>query len=68
MECFNLTVTAVDKQGYELFTRQTQLLGEMPPHLIDALRLASMLATDAETSSACSVLADLMESLFEAGE
>lgn len=65
MECFDVTVVGLDKLGYEQFTRHVQLLGEMPEYLVRALRNAE--AKTEDEANIYAALADLISSLFEAG-
>lgn len=67
MECFDVTVIGLDKVGNEQFTRRIQMLAEIPAHLITALKIASSAATDEIESHNYLTLADMVESLFEAG-
>ena len=68
MDCYDVSVTGVTKDGYEIFTRNVQLLGEMPQYLISGLRFAAQNSTERTDSLHYEALAELMETLFEAGE
>ena len=67
MECFDVTVIGLDKVGNEQFTRRIQMLAEIPAHLVLALKLAASAETDEIKSRNYLTLADMVESLFEAG-
>lgn len=68
MECFDLTVTAIDKVGQVQFTRNVQLLAEMPAHLIAALNFAAVYTPSPDDARMYLELGQLITTLFEAGE